>query len=499
MNRHSFLKTLALASSMLALVALSARPADANCSVRFAYTANNGQTQTRTVTLEVAERADVHQGNIQYIRNRGDNPVRVQRTGPLGGDVDLAPDGRDPIAGTFAVQVLLQTIVCMPPVEASGPSVEQLVQQAFAAVRGRTLPVLNQLRTWKRDADRWGRQTAEDWGSCPSPGAQQSYDQLGAWRTNVAAAIGTANQVLQEAQAANQSCKDVTGNDALCNLTFNELPVHGWITSLTATEASLQASRTAMRQLQCVDGCRRTASLPVPTAQIEPGGFYTFRNPGILRAEVCTRMDMGEIGYNLSAIASANLAAIVEVEAPSCARSETLSICTNWDMDGLLAQLQRLRLVPPGVGSINVSIPNRTLETVSGVRQARCRRPLQVCVPDGELTISANPLEGLFLETDGQCNGRLEVTCQDPPFGLEPVMRRDEVPDLTQAEVTWTGRRPGRIIVDLTRPDFQRLCLGGGRTALRIPRPPRISMGRTRLDLPFLCTQPNLRDVIANP
>ncbi|GAB5535113.1 MAG: hypothetical protein Rubg2KO_13620 [Rubricoccaceae bacterium] len=435
---------------------------------------------------------------MRYIRNRGDNPVRIQRTGPLGGNVDLAPNGRDPIAGTFAVQVLLQTIVCMPPVENAGLSIDQLVQQAFDTVSGQTLSVLNQLNTWRTSAEQWGERAASDWGSCPSPGAQQSYDQLQAWRTNVNVAIGQTNQVLDEAQAARQSCMDLTNNSPLCGSTYNDLPAHGWLATLNSTKASIDASLGAMRLLKCTDGCRRTASLPVPTVEVEPNGFYTFRNPGILRAEVCTRMDMGEIGFNPSAVASANLSQIVEAEAPSCARSETLSICTNWDLDGLLAQLQRLRLVPPGVGSITVNVPNRTIETVSGVRRARCRRPLQVCVPNGELTISANPLEGLFLETDGQCNGRLEVTCQDPPFGLEPTTQRTEVPDLTQAEVTWTGRRPGRIIVDLTRRDFQGLCLGGGRTALRIPRPPRISMGRTTLDLPFLCTQPNLRDVVAN-
>jgi len=498
MTHRSLLKTLALASSLLGLIALTASPAAANCEVRYAYTANNGQTRTENVTLDVAERADVHQGNMRYIRNRGANPVRIQRTGPLGGDVDLAPDGRDPVAGTFAVQVLLQTIVCMPPVETSGPSVAQLVQQAFGTVSGSTLPVLNQLNTWRTSAEQWGEQTASDWGSCPSPAAQQSYNQLQTWRSNVAAATTQANQVLQQAQDARQSCNELTGNSLLCGSTFNDLPVHGWLATLGATEASLFASMTAMRQLKCTDGCRRTASLPVPTVEVEPNGSYTFRNPGILSAEVCTRMDMGEVGFNPGAVASANLSQIVEVEAPSCSRSETLSICTNWDLDGLLAQLQRLRLVPPSVGTINVNVPNRTIDVVSGVRRARCRRPLQVCVPNGELTISANPLEGLFLETDGQCNGRLEVTCQDPPFGLEPAMQRTEVPDLTQAEVTWTGRRPGRIIVDLTRRDFQGLCLGGGRTALRIPRPPTVSMGRTSLDLPFLCTQPNLRDVVAN-
>lgn len=484
---------------MLCVAVLTASPAYANCQVRYAFAPAPGQSTTVDVTLEVGERDDIHQGDMLYISNRGSNPIRIQRTGPGGGDVDLAPGGRDPVATQFIVPVLLQTIVCLPPGSVQDTPVEQVVQQAFEVVAGRTLSVLNQLNTWRTSAEQWGEQTANDWGSCPSPGAQQSYNQLRTWKSNVEVAIGQANQVLQQAQDARQTCTDLTGNSVLCGSTFNDLPVHGWLTTLNATEASVEASMATMRLLKCTDGCRRTASLPVPTVEIEPTGFYTFRNPGILRAEVCTRMDMGEIGFSPEAVASGTVSQIVEAEGPSCTRSETLSICTNWDLDGLLAQLQRLRLVPPSVGTIALNVPMRSQEVVSGVQQARCRRPLQVCVPNGELTISVNPLEGIFLDPEGQCNGRLDVVCQDPPFGLEPAIQQIEVPDLTQAEVTWTGRRPGRIIIDLTRRDFDGLCLGGGRTRLRIPRPPTITMGRTSLDLPFLCTQPNLRDVVANP
>lgn len=482
--------------SVLAL-ALFAHPAVADCSVRYAFAPAPGLSTAQTITIAEGERADIHQGDMLYIRNQGANPIRIQRTGP-GGSLDLEPEGQDPRVGQFLVSIILQTIECLPADAMPDTPIEQLVQQAFENVTGATVQFLNQLDGWRTQAEQWGEQTAQDWGSCPSPGAQQSYNQLRTWRNNVEASLQQAEQVRAQAEQARTNCMQATNNAPLCSTTFNELPVQGWIAQLTATRTSLTASMQAMRALRCVDGCDQTVSLSVPNPRVRSGGFFELTAPGMVDVDVCTRMDMGEIGFNTQAVAAGNVGQVVEAEAPSCTRTETLSVCTDWDVDALLPRLQRLRVVPPRTPEISLTVPTRQLEVVSGIQQARCRRPLQVCEPSGEVTLTFNQGEDLFQDGVLQCERRVTVACQDPPFGLVPQTQRIEVPDPTRARIGWRGGTRGGIEVDLTRPELRVACRGQDRT-LRIPRPPQISVQSRLVELPFLCTRPSLRPVVANP
>jgi hypothetical protein len=55
------------------------------------------------------------------------------------------------------------------------------------------------------------------------------------------------------------------------------------------------------------------------------------------------------------------------------------------------------------------------------------------------------------------------------------------------------------VQVDLSGRDFQGICLGRGRTSLQIPKPPKVVMQQTQVNLPFLCVQPTWVNVVANP
>ena len=104
---------------------------------------------------------------------------------------------------------------------------------------------------------------------------------------------------------------------------------------------------------------------------------------------------------------------------PTCTRSERFSICTNWDLPRLQAELERLELIPPNVGQITVDVPTRQVSVVSGLRSTRCRRTLNACVPGG--SVSVNQGGQLF---DGSY--RLRPGAGDP---------------LARADLTWFGRQ----------------------------------------------------------
>jgi hypothetical protein len=115
------------------------------------------------------------------------------------------------------------------------------------------------------------------------------------------------------------------------------------------------------------------------------------------------------------------------------------------------------------------------------------------------VTISVNEGASLFNGSYNACASYQTLGCQTPPFGLAPQYTTVEIPDVTRATVRWTGRKPGSVELDLSRRDFRNLCLGRGRTSLSIPKPPKVVVKNTQVNLPFLCVQPNWVNVVANP
>lgn len=494
MNRlHSVPRGMAL---LLGMLFLPSAYAANECQVRYAYAPAFGQSTTQTVNLDAGQSVGIHRPQALYVENRKSHPVRVYRTG-IGSYVDLQANGRDPQFGNYPPNVTLQTIECHVAGTSATP-IEQVVANFFQAVVNQTVAHLNQLSNWGSNAQQWASRTASDWGSCPSNGAQSSYNQLKTWHGNVSSSLQQANQIRTDAETARANCNATTNNHALCNSTYNTLPVHGWIASLTATRNTLDQSMNAMRALQCPTGCGQTAQLAVPTPTVSFRGQYNLANPGMLNLDVCTNLDLGSIGFNPATLSTGNLAQVIQSQPPRCTATTNLQVCTDWDLNGLLALLQRMRLVPPRVGEIQLEIPDRTVTVPSAVGPGNCADPLRVCVPGGNVTISVNEGQDLF-SGNMQCSNHVTVGCRNPAFGLNVTTRNLTVPDLTRAVVRWTGASPGTVNVDLTRRDFANLCRGGARTLLSIPRPPAVSIGSSTVDLPFLCTQVNWGPVVANP
>lgn len=481
---------------LVGLLYLPGAQAANECQVRYAYAPSFGQTSTQTVNLDAGQSVGVNRQNALYVENRKSHPVRVYRTG-IGAYVDLPANGRDPQVGNYIGNVTLQTIECHVAAASATP-VEQLVEAAYQMIVNQTVAHLDQLSSWASNAQQWAARTASDWGSCPSNGAQSSYNQLKTWHGNVTTSLQQANQIRTQAETARANCNSTTNNHALCNSTYNTLPVHGWITTLTATRNSLDQAMNAMKALQCPTGCGQTAKLPVPTATVNFRGQYSLVNPGMLNLDVCTNLDLGSIGFNPAALSTGNLAQVIQSQPPRCTATTKLQVCTDWDLSGLLTLLQRMRLVPPGVGEIQLQVPDRSITVPTGAGPGTCNDPLRVCVPSGNITVSVNEGQDLF-SPNAQCSNYVTVGCRNPAFGLSVTTQNLTVPDLSRAVVRWTGGTPGKIEVDLTQRDFANLCRGGARSLLSIPQPPAINVGSSTVDLPFLCTQLNWGPVVANP
>ena len=394
-----------------------------------------------------------------------------------------------------------ETYVCtLTGFEKQAPAPTQAAVDAlFEGFASLTSTVLSQLNSWTSQAQTDAGRAASYWGGCPSPAAQDAYDQIEAHRDATNAALQDALAMKAQAESARSSCKSSFGNSPMCDATYNTLAIHGQITTLQTAKGALDTALNAMRNLQCVNGCSQSASLPVPYPDLQPsqtkGG--STRTTGWRRGEVCTRMDLGSLGVNPSAFASGNLQQVVEAEMPSCARTERFAICTQWDLPRLQIELERMRLVPPNVGQISVDVPSRQVSVVTDLRAVRCRDPLEVCVPGG--TVSVNDGGSLFDGSSKACGSKQTIGCEQPPFGLQPTQTTIELPDPSRASIRWGGRQPGSVEVDLTVRAFAGTCLGDDGKSQQIPESPRVAPGVSVVDLPFLCTQPSYTDLVANP
>lgn len=498
--RHIYMSS--IAACIVGLTATSSALAANECQVRYSY-ANSPTSSAQTSkyidagkTINIPSAQGQH---VLYVENRKNHKIRVYRTG-IGQHVDLNHNGRDPQIGNYPPGVTLQKVSCLSASQSGSASptpVQQLVDAAFQSVQNTTVPHLNQLNSWRSSVQQWAQKTASDWGSCPSNGAQTSYNQAKTWRNQVNSSLQQAEQIRAEAGSARNACLASTNNNALCGSTYNTLPVHVWISSLTSARNSLTAAINTMAALQCPSGCARTARVTVPTVKIQPGGAYRLSNPGWLDLPVCTKLSLGSVGFNPSAVSSGNLGRIVQAQPPACTSTANLRVCTNVDVRVLLPTLQRLSLVPPNVGAIQLDVPTRNVTAITGVQPASCQKPLRVCAPSGNVTVSLNEGQNLF-NASASCSNHVTLGCQQPPFGLQPATQQVGVPDLTKATVRWTRPRPGSIRVDLTRPEFKATCAGAGR-GISIPKPPIVSMGTNTVQLPFICTQMNMVRVVANP
>lgn len=495
-------KNLSLTLVALATLGASSGAFAANeCQAKYAFKlGSNSPVQTKTVNINKGSSVNIDaiEGNkVLYVLNMKSTTIRVYRSG-IGSYIDLPDDGRDPLSPmTYSDEVTLQKIACLEDSAASTLSIQQLVATAFQAVSQATLGGVNGVAGMINNVNGWAKKTATDWGSCPSSGAQAAYNQAKGFRSQIDSLLTQAQGIKAEADTALATCLASTGNSPLCGATHSNLAVHGWIATLNTARATVISGMQTMAALKCPSGCAQQALLPVPYPDIKPGGAHRLTAPGMLNLEVCTNLDLGSIGFNPSAVASGNLPGIVKATAPSCTSTTKIPLCTDWDLDALLVELKRLNLVPPNLSAINLEIPIKKYTVVNGVKPASCRTPLKVCEPSGNLVISLNEGKELF-DSAGSCKEFVEVGCQDPAFGLALATETVDGRDFTKAKVSWTKDAFGSITVDLTAPNFAKLCRGNDHR-ITIPKPPVVKMGTENVPLPFICTQPTFISVVANP
>lgn len=499
----SRLRPIRRAMPLMALAALAMSthaPAANECQVEYAYATSMTTSSNKIKDINEGQSIDISSAEgtkVLYVKNRKSRTIRVYRTG-AGQYVDLASNARDPAVGNYIGGVTLQKVQCLTASAGSSqPNIQQLVANAFQAVTQATVAHINQIANWSNTVQGWAQKKASDWGSCPSQGAQDAYNQAKSYRDMIDASLVQAQKIKADAEVAKTQCLMATNNDALCGTTYNTLIVHTWISNLTAARSSINAGMATMAALQCPAGCAQTAQLSVPTASIKAGGSHNLSLPGKLNLPVCTALDLGSLAFNPSAVASGNLPQMVQAKAPSCTATTNLQVCTDWDLEALLAELKRVNIVPPTVGQITLDIPSKNITVVTGAELASCKSALEVCEPSGNVSVSLNEGKGLF-GGSASCAKKIPVGCMAPPFGLQPSTTQLSVPDLTNATVRWSKQNFGSVKVDLTAPQFASMCRGRSRS-FTIPRPPVISMGSTTVPLPFICTKPNMVKVVANP
>lgn len=479
-------------------LASAAARADDECRARYSWATGFNQSEQETVYIDKGKTKTINKSGALKVENLKANPIRVYRTG-IGSYVDLNKDQADPSIAVYAPGVTLQKIVCLESSTTSQTPTQQAVNAFFSSVASFTDPILGQLNSWKTQAQQAAAKGVEDWGSCPSPGAQTTYNQIESRRDQIQQSINAANAMKDQAEDALAACKASFNNSPMCTTAYNTLALHAAITSLEGAKSGLDAALNALKNLKCPKGCQQSASVSVPTPSLQGQGTWSLTNPGWVSVEACTQVDLGSIGVDTGALGSGNLSQLIEAEAPSCSRTERLSICTNWDLAKLLALLKRLELVPPDAGAITVDVPTQKISVFSGLQSTSCQTPLRVCVPGGNVTISVNQGAPLFNGTYQGCASYQTLGCQVPPFGLAPQYTDVDVPDVGRATIRWTGGKPGSVQVDLSGGDFRGICLGRGRTSLQIPKLPKVVMQQTQVNLPFLCVQPTWVNVVANP
>lgn len=384
------------------------------------------------------------------------------------------------------------------------PHIQQLINQAFQAVNNTVIQYANQVNQWKNEAIAAAQKTADDFTGCPSSAAQNLYNDLVDKRTKLNGVVAQATAAEAQAIAARASCYNLVGNNTVfragCTAAYNSLPFAAIKASAQAALAAVNSAIAVLKALKCISGCNQTAKLVFPTVSVKAGPPQP--GPSIT---VCTQWTPGQFSYNIDP-GNGDLSASVYAKLPKCATTKTFSaVGCEWDINLLLPVLKRLNLVPPAVEirDLTLNVPNQSVQVITGFTQS-CSQPLEVCT---QVNASANisfglgtdpitSLKNAMQSVNQQCAQRTTVGCLNPPFGIAPVFSTIQLPNPTRASISWRGRiSPGSVTVDLTRGEFSVACKA---KPLSIPGLPQITTGKQVLTFPFLCLQPQFKNLVAN-
>ncbi len=384
------------------------------------------------------------------------------------------------------------------------PAVQQLINQAFQTISAVIINNANKVNQWKNEAIEAGKKTASDFTSCPSPAAQNLYNDLKNKRTSLNQVIADATAADIQAQTARANCRNTVPNTAAfkaaCDAAYNNLPFAGIKTSAQAALASVNAAIETLKNLKCISGCGKTASLVFPTVSVTQG------TPKGANVTVCDQWEPGQFSFNADA-GNGELSAAVNAKLPKCKSTETypLAAC-EWNLQTILSNLKLLKMVPPEVTlpRATLDIPKQSVRILSGLNQGTCNQPFKVCKQisgsaDITLTLGADPIASLnsaLQSVSASCTQQVTVGCLNPPFGLTPSYTTVQIPDVTKAKLTWTGEpgvKGGSITFDLSK--FDVACTP---KPLMFPGMPKVNVGKQTINFPFLCTQPQYSNVVAN-
>ncbi|MFN0084395.1 MAG: hypothetical protein ACKVX9_03315 [Blastocatellia bacterium] len=384
------------------------------------------------------------------------------------------------------------------------PAVQQLINQAFQTVASIVINNANKIDQWKNEAIAAGKKTVSDFTSCPSPAAQTLYNDLKTRRPGLNQVIADATAADQQAVQARATCRNSVPNNAAfktaCDAAYNNLPFAGIKASAQAALVSVNAAIESLKALKCVSGCAKTASIIFPTVSVSPTA------PKGANVTVCSQWEQGQFSFN-SDSGNGELSASVEAKLPKCKQTKTypLAAC-EWNLQTILSNLKLLQMVPPEVTvpKATLEIPNQSVQILNGLNQGACTQPFSVCKQisgsaNFTFTLGADPVASLknaMQSVSTSCTQQVTVGCLNPPFGLTPSYTTVQIPDVTKAKLTWTGGvgvKGGSITVDLTR--FETGCTP---KPLLFPSMPKISVGKQKVNFPFLCEQPQYSNVVAN-
>lgn len=396
-----------------------------------------------------------------------------------------------------------------------------LVSQIFNDIKNRVIDGADKLQEWKNAATSAATKKATDFTDCPSPAAQDLYNDLTEKKRQAVAVYDLAHQADLDAQKARDDCKSKTHLDAACNTAYTNLTFQATANTANGVITSMNAALGVLKALKCPQGCNRTARIVYPTIEfgekrignlqkssplpiIYPSStgraIITNAAPIALVNDItyCSAWKSGSFWANWDS-GNGEFGGGFQAKLPQCAKTNTISVCSDYDLELLLPKLQKLSLVPPdvSVSDLQVSIPNKDVTVFTGVNQATCNRPIKIAKSASvtlNFDLSTNPLSILT----GQGGEMVEIGCAEPAFGLAPVSSNVSIPDLTKVKISWAGLKVkgGSIQVDMTKPEFKGTCKKGCPYDLKAPTVDNI--GKGYLDLPSVCLEPRLVDLVTN-
>ena len=389
------------------------------------------------------------------------------------------------------------------------PTVDDLLNRFFSSVKDSVIRDAYKLEGWKERATNAATKTAEmDFRDCPSPAAQSLYDEITYIKKETVAVMEDAEAKDSLTRSAYEDCKNGVKDPfkRICDTTYNRFTFRQTANTAAYLIKNLNRTLGVLKALKCPSGCKKTARIVYPTIQFEKRlvtrpSIATIGNSAPLPLfndiTYCSVWKPGTFWANWDT-GNGEFNANFGAKLPQCERTNTISVCSEWDWKLLLPKLQKLNFVPTSVSvaDLKIEVPNKNVTAISGVKQATCDKLIKISKRASLTFNSLPPFDPLsvLLSINGEM---VEIGCANPAFGLEPVSSNVSIPDITRVRISWDGItvKRGYIEVDMTKPELQGACKKGCPSPVTVPA---INVGKGYLDLPNVCLEPRLVDLVTN-